>query len=123
MNSGSVSGNAAPHWVPVATLGQLVPERPIGLEIEGANIGLYLLDDRVYALADVCTHELALLSSGFVEGCEIECPLHGARFDIRTGRCTEGPAETDVATIPVEVRDGSVYLDIANLPVTPVEGP
>ena len=73
-------------------------------------IALYRVGDRVYALDDVCTHELALLSQGFVEGGAVECPLHGARFDIATGRCLAPPATVDLRTYAVRIEGGEVFV-------------
>jgi nitrite reductase/ring-hydroxylating ferredoxin subunit len=104
--------NATMHnWLKVAELADLTPGQGMGLDIGGKLVGIFLIAGRVYALSDVCTHAFALLSSGFVEGNEIECPLHFARFDIATGRCTSGPAETDVPSISVKIHEGGIYLD------------
>lgn len=58
--------------------------------------------------SDVCTHAYALLSDGWLDGYEIECPLHGARFDVRTGAALTSPAETALATYPVRVAGDAV---------------
>jgi len=107
------------NWVKVGQRNDLVAERGRGIEVEGRPIGLYSLDDRVYALADICPHAYALLSSGFVEGDEVECPLHFARFNIVTGRCTAGPAEDDVPSIPVDMRGDEVFLDVEAIAAVP----
>ena len=73
--------------------------------------------DEVFALQDLCSHAAVALSEGEVEGCTIECFLHGSRFDLRTGKPTGLPATEPVTTFPVDVRDApdgvpSVYVDI-----------
>ena len=65
----------------------------------------------VYALEDMCSHAAVALSEGDVEGCTIECWLHGSRFDMRDGKPISPPASEPVATFPVEVRDGEVFVD------------
>jgi nitrite reductase/ring-hydroxylating ferredoxin subunit len=109
-----------PNWVKVAERSDVVAGRGLAIEVEGRPIGLYSLDDRVHALADICPHAYALLSSGFVEAGEVECPLHFARFEIVTGRCTAGPAEDDVASIAVDVRGEAVFLDADAIAAVPM---
>jgi nitrite reductase/ring-hydroxylating ferredoxin subunit len=73
-----------------------------------AAIAVYRVGGCFYALDDVCTHEFAFLSEGFCEAGVIECPLHQARFDVRTGESLGPPASEPVAVYPVEVADGIV---------------
>ena len=63
-----------------------------------------------YALEDVCPHAYALLSQGFVEDGQVECPLHEATFDIRTGKCLREPADRDLHVYPVRIIDDEVQL-------------
>ena len=96
-------------WHDACAVDALEPEQPLGLEVAGTPIGLYRLgDDEIHALSDVCTHEFALLSAGFVDGGRIECPLHQACFEIRTGKCHGPMAEADLKTYPVRIVDGRV---------------
>ncbi len=80
--------------------GGLIPER------------LYLVDGTVYAIGNLCTHEFALLTEGFVEGDAIECPLHQARFSIKTGKVLSEPADTDVPSYPVKVDGDDIYVGV-----------
>jgi 3-phenylpropionate/trans-cinnamate dioxygenase ferredoxin component len=66
-----------------------------------------------FAIADTCTHESYSLSEGDVWGCEVECALHGSRFSLLTGEPDQLPATKPVATYPVTVRDGAVYVSLA----------
>jgi 3-phenylpropionate/trans-cinnamate dioxygenase ferredoxin component len=68
-------------------------------------------DGEVYAIDDTCTHQEASLSDGWLEGCAVECPLHGSRFDLRTGRVDAPPAQRPVRTHRVVLVDGSVYVE------------
>jgi 3-phenylpropionate/trans-cinnamate dioxygenase ferredoxin component len=68
-------------------------------------------DGEVFAIDDTCTHQDASLSEGWLEDCMIECPLHAASFDLRTGKPTGPPAKRPVRTYPVLVEDGVVYVD------------
>jgi 3-phenylpropionate/trans-cinnamate dioxygenase ferredoxin subunit len=69
-------------------------------------------DGNFYALDDVCTHENFLLSGGEMIDCEVECPQHGSKFDLRTGRVTGLPAVIPAKTYPVTVENGEVYVDV-----------
>jgi len=71
-------------------------------------------DDLFYAIYDECSHEQIALSEGEVDGCTLECWLHGSRFDLRTGQPTGLPATVPVPVYPVEVHDGDIYLSIDN---------
>ncbi|SDD17335.1 non-heme iron oxygenase ferredoxin subunit [Nocardioides lianchengensis] len=81
------------------------------------DVGRYTLaiardGDEVYALQDLCSHAAVALSEGEVSDCQIECWLHGSRFDLRTGKPTGLPATEPVATFPVEIREDVVYVDV-----------
>ena len=80
-----------------------------GARVPGAGIGIYKVGDCYYAMENICPHAYALLSQGFVEGDEIECPLHGARFHIPTGKCTQEPGGRDLVCYAVK-REGERLL-------------
>ena len=90
-------------WHTAASLSELRDNAPIVVEIAGVKVALYRVGDKFYATGNVCTHAEALLSDGLLHGCEIECPLHGGRFDIRTGEALTNPVEIDIPTFPVRV--------------------
>jgi NAD(P)H-dependent nitrite reductase small subunit len=97
-------------WQRVAALAELADDTPLAVKLGDTPIALYRLDGHIYALDDVCPHEFALLSQGFVEGGAIECPLHQACFDIATGRCLSGPATVDLRCYAVRVEGGEVFV-------------
>jgi 3-phenylpropionate/trans-cinnamate dioxygenase ferredoxin component len=83
----------------------------VSVEVDGVDIAVvHADDDRFYAVRDECSHASIALSEGEVDGCTLECWLHGSRFDLRTGDPTGLPAIEPVATFPVEVRDGDIYV-------------
>lgn len=87
------------------------PEQPLGIDREGLPpIAVYKVGDEYLATANVCTHSYALLSHGYQEGDEIECEIHGGRFDIRTGAATAFPCEQPLKTYPVTIIDGKVTI-------------
>jgi 3-phenylpropionate/trans-cinnamate dioxygenase ferredoxin subunit len=73
-------------------------------------IAVFNVGGEFYAIDDTCTHQETSLSEGWLEGCEIECPLHTSRFDLRTGRPNSPPATRPVRTHLVQVEDGIVYV-------------
>lgn len=79
-------------------------------EIDGQPIVLVHQDGEFFAVGDVCTHDDGPLGEGDVEGCQIVCPRHGARFDLRTGKVLSMPAVVDIPAYPVRVNDGWVEI-------------
>jgi 3-phenylpropionate/trans-cinnamate dioxygenase ferredoxin subunit len=87
----------------------------IGREVNGVPIALVHCDDGTFrAVADECSHQDVPLSEGEVDGCTLECWLHGSRFDLRSGDPTGPPATRPVATYPVEIRDGDIYVSLVS---------
>jgi 3-phenylpropionate/trans-cinnamate dioxygenase ferredoxin component len=86
---------------------------PVGesVRVQGSvAIAVFHADGGLYAIDDTCTHQDASLSDGWLEGCAVECPLHAACFDLRTGRPSGPPAKKPVRTHQVTVADGVVYV-------------
>ena len=98
------------QWHSVASVSSVTEEKPISVEINGSPVGIFLVADQYYAIEDVCPHAFALLSEGFVEGCQVECPLHEAVFDLTNGKCLGGPSERDVQTYPVKVEGDHILV-------------
>jgi 3-phenylpropionate/trans-cinnamate dioxygenase ferredoxin subunit len=67
-------------------------------------------DGQYYAIDDTCTHQDASLADGFLEGCEVECPLHASCFDLRTGEPSGPPAKQAVGTHQVLVQGGTIFV-------------
>ena len=100
------------EWQAVGGAADVAEDEPLGVAVGDKRIGIYRIDGTLYAIDDVCPHAFALLSQGFVEGEEIECPLHEALFHIPTGKCLREPAEEDIATYEVKEEDGQVLVKI-----------
>jgi nitrite reductase/ring-hydroxylating ferredoxin subunit len=94
----------------VAKIDELAPGEMKFVAIERERIVLANVAGSFYALRDVCGHRNAPLSRGRLEGHVIECPLHFAQFDVRTGKLIDGPISADVPSYEVRVEDGTVYL-------------
>lgn len=91
-----------------------VEEIPAGqvkaVELDGQRVVLCNVDGTLYAVSDICSHAHAHLSEGEFQGNELTCPLHGARFDVKTGKALCLPAVRPIATYTVELRDGEVWI-------------
>jgi 3-phenylpropionate/trans-cinnamate dioxygenase ferredoxin subunit len=90
-------------------------EIPLGqkkiVEVDGTLVVVVNLDGVLYAVEDVCTHDGGPLGEGKLDGCELICPRHGARFDVRTGAATRMPAIAPAPTYEVRVQDGDVLVE------------
>ena len=94
------------------SLDELRDGEALGVTVGDQELAIAHDGDEVFAVEDICSHAAVPLSEGDVEGCTVECWLHGSRFDLRTGKPTGLPATEPVATFPVDVRDGDVYVDV-----------
>lgn len=112
MSDSTQNEDSQDGWQEVAELSQLDPEFPLGIEVEGTKIGIYQCGDAVHALEDICPHAFALMSQGYVEDGIIECPLHGARFEIAGGKCLNEIGQRDLQTYPVRVVDGRIAIKL-----------
>jgi nitrite reductase/ring-hydroxylating ferredoxin subunit len=103
-----------PGFVKLTTIHDIPENGLCAVEHDGVRIALYNVDGQIYATSDICSHAYAELSEGFLDSddCTIECPLHGSRFDIRTGAVLSLPAYEPIATYPVRVEGEDVFVEI-----------
>ncbi len=110
--------------ISVCRLADLPRGEALRLETDPPIAVFHTEEGELYALDDTCTHQDAALSDGWVEGCEVECPLHASRFDLRTGAVDAPPARLPVRTHRVVVVDGVIHVELSdaapNLPPCPV---
>jgi len=99
-------------WTRVARTDEVTEDSPRRVVVGKHELALFLVAGRHYATSDVCTHEYASLSDGFLEGEYIECPMHQGRFHIPTGKATAPPVKDDIRTFPVRVEDGHILVDV-----------
>ncbi len=97
------------EWIEVGTRDELLPGEFKVVWDEDTPIAVYNIDGDLYAIEDTCTHDGGDLAGGEVFGFEVECPRHGARFDVRTGAVTRPPAVTPIASFPVREEDGRIW--------------
>lgn len=97
-------------WTNVAPEGEIRQGHCKLVDVDDEMIAVYNLGGRYYAIEDLCTHDGGELASGEIEGDEVICPRHGARFCIRTGQALTPPAYEDVHCFPVRVENGIVQV-------------
>jgi naphthalene 1,2-dioxygenase system ferredoxin subunit len=100
------------NWIELAAVDAIPEDDVIGIDAGGKSFALYLVDGEVYATDNICTHGNARLCDGFLEGHEIECPLHQGKFDIRNGKAMCAPLTEDVKTYPVKIEGTRVFVEI-----------
>lgn len=101
------------HWIDVSAAADVPEDDVIGIDIAGKSIALYQVEGEIFATDNICTHGNARLCDGFLEGHEIECPLHQGKFDIRNGKAMCAPLTEDVRTYPVKIDGSRVLVDLA----------
>ena len=101
-------------FVPVVSADEIAEGTVQAFDVGGVEIAVAQCDGQFYAFTNICSHEHAYLSEGEVDtdDCVIECPLHGAQFDMATGRVRALPATEPIKTYPARVVDGQVEVAI-----------
>src|SRR5882724_371830 len=93
----------------IASVDEVPPGGRKSVVVDDVPALLLRVGNDYYCIEDTCTHDGQAMTTGEVHGCEIMCPRHGARFDVRTGAALCMPATEPVATFEVQVRDGAVF--------------
>lgn len=97
-------------WIEVAPEQGLANGEHLVVDVDGTDVAVFKIDGQCYAIEDVCTHDGAEIASGELDGDEIVCPRHGARFCVKTGEVKCAPAYENLATFPVRVMDGKIQV-------------
>jgi len=97
-------------FVKVAETKDIQSTKMKAVEVAGENICLVNVEGKYYAMGNVCTHEGGPLAEGTLEGYEVECPWHGSKFDIRTGKVTRPPANEPESTYEVKVEGNDILI-------------
>ena len=99
--------------IKVCAVEEIAPGTAIRADVGDVEVAVVrTTDGQVFAVHDVCSHAEVPLSEGEIDGCTVECWLHGSRFDLRTGQPTGPPAIQPVPTFPAEIRDGFVFVSL-----------
>lgn len=99
-------------WTDAAAVADVPEDDVVGIIVAGLDLALYSTGGEIFATDNICTHGQARLCEGFLEGHEIECPLHQGRFDVRTGQPTCAPVTEAIRSYPVRIEGGRVFLAI-----------
>jgi naphthalene 1,2-dioxygenase system ferredoxin subunit len=98
------------NWIDVSAVDAVPEEDVIGIDLEGKSVALYKVDGEVFATDNICSHGNARLCDGFLEGHEIECPLHQGKFDVRSGKAMCAPLTQDIKSYPVKIEGSRVFV-------------
>jgi nitrite reductase/ring-hydroxylating ferredoxin subunit len=99
-------------WIRAAGVAEVKERGVMDAEVGGEDIALYWVDDAAYATHNVCTHAFARLSEGFLEGDCIECPIHQALFNVKTGEVVAPPAYDPIKIFPCRIEGDDVLVDV-----------
>ena len=97
-------------WVKVSPVSELKAGEYKVVDVDDTLVAVCNIDNKFYAIEDVCSHDGATLSGLPMEGDEIICPRHGARFCVKNGKALTPPAYQDIDCFPVEIRDDNIYV-------------
>jgi naphthalene 1,2-dioxygenase system ferredoxin subunit len=100
-------------WTDATSIDELPDDDVTGLQVGGRDIAIYKVGGEVFATDNTCTHGHARLCDGFLDGHEIECPLHQGKFNVRDGQPTCAPVTEALRCYPVRIVDGRVLLNMA----------
>jgi nitrite reductase/ring-hydroxylating ferredoxin subunit len=100
-------------WTKVAIVSDVPSGEAYDAEVDGRHYALFNVDGDIHACDGICTHALAFLADGYLEGDEIECPLHAGKFNVRTGKALCGPVKKDLATYPVRIENNEILVNLA----------
>jgi len=96
----------------IAGINELDNGEQLYVEIGDLEMVIFNVGGEIFAIGDVCSHDGAPLGEGEVEDCDVICPRHGARFDIRSGKATGLPAVVDIPAYPVRIREGLIEVGV-----------
>ena len=99
-------------FVKVAKTDEIAPGQGKMIEVGGKKIALFNVEGSFYAIDDTCTHRGGPLSEGSLDGREVTCPWHGARFDVTTGEMLGPPAPEKVARYPVRIEGRDIEVEV-----------
>ncbi len=102
--------SSAEAWVEIGAADELAAGERMVLQIDDKFVAVFNVDGDYFAIEDRCSHDDGELADGALNGCEIECSRHGAKFDIRTGKALSSPAIVDIESYGVKVEADSLLL-------------
>ena len=100
------------NWIDVIAVDAVPVADVTAVTVNGHDIAIYEVEGEIHATANVCTHGAARMSDGFLEGREIECPLHQGKFDVCTGKALCAPLTEDIRVYPVRIENQRVMVKL-----------
>jgi 3-phenylpropionate/trans-cinnamate dioxygenase ferredoxin subunit len=97
-------------WQDVMNESALAEGENTVVNVDGIDVAIFKIDGQCYAISDLCTHDGGEIASGTVEGDEIICPRHGARFCIKTGEVKSPPAYENIDCFPIRIERGRIQV-------------
>jgi 3-phenylpropionate/trans-cinnamate dioxygenase ferredoxin subunit len=97
-------------WLDVMDESALAEGENTVVDVDGTDVAIFKIDGVCYAIADLCTHDGGEIASGTLDGDEIICPRHGARFCVKTGEVTAPPAYENIDCFPVRIEQGRIQV-------------
>ncbi|MEY4675646.1 MAG: naphthalene 1,2-dioxygenase system ferredoxin subunit [Pseudomonadota bacterium] len=101
------------NWIDVIAVDAVSEADVTAVTVNGQEIALYEVEGDIFATSNLCTHGAARMSDGFLEGREIECPLHQGKFDVCTGKAMCAPLTEDIRTYPIRIENNRVLVNMA----------
>jgi len=105
--------NMSDSWTRVCAATDILEGEAMTLDVV-PPIAVFHAEGAFYAIDDTCTHETYSLADGYIQGTQVECPLHLAKFDLKTGAALCLPAKIGVRTYPVKIEDDQIFVDISH---------
>jgi nitrite reductase/ring-hydroxylating ferredoxin subunit len=99
-------------WHAAAKVGDIREGEIVGIAVAAENIALYLIAGRIYATSNICTHALAVMSDGYLDGDCVECPIHQALFHVPTGEVRSGPAMAPLKIYATKIEGDLVLVEL-----------
>lgn len=112
MSANSSNSTSIGDWTDALSVDDLPSDDVKGVAVAGRDIAIYAVGDEVFATDNLCTHGNARLCDGFLDGHEIECPLHQGKFDVRNGQPTCAPVTEALRSYPVKIEGGRVFVQL-----------
>lgn len=106
--------DGTPTLTRLCSVDEVEEDLPFRAEVGDMAYAVFQAGEQYYVIQDHCTHGPGLMSDGYLDGCDLECPFHQGRFDIRTGVPTSPPCEVPMQVWAPIVRDGAIYIDAAS---------
>jgi naphthalene 1,2-dioxygenase system ferredoxin subunit len=102
------------NWIDATEEAGVPEDDVIGVDVAGRDVAFYKVEGTIFATDNICTHGHARLCDGFLDGYEIECPLHQGKFDVRSGHATCEPVTEDIRSYPVRIEGGRVFVQLSD---------